>query len=287
MSRITIGASLAVLVALAAAAAVVVIAIPWSAASSRVGVGLNAPSIAGFPGDFSGGEVFLTGGGAYDPASASNADPESAFVRSNGGFRCLADVQQGPLKGCLQGQGVRWDTDGLLQSTRFKCTARDRAREDRGDRRAHRSARVRLLSRWRRQRRVVQGRAGDRLRPRPRPRHRRSPERLDPAGRLWHGERQLQFVTTTGTTHHKRAPCPVGRCRHGTGSSGAGRRVEESPSRRSSAAAERRAPNTKSPRHLCGATREVPRAIPRRAGEGDLQAADRARQRCDRGGNFA
>jgi hypothetical protein len=122
MSRITIGASLAVLVALAAAAAVLVIVVPASAASSRVGVGFNAPSIAGFPGDFSGGRVFLTGGGAYDPAGASNDDPQSAFVHSNGGFRCLADVQQGPLKGCLQGQGVRWDTDGLLQSTRFKCT---------------------------------------------------------------------------------------------------------------------------------------------------------------------
>jgi opacity protein-like surface antigen len=118
MSRITIGASLAVLVALAAAAAVLVIAVPASAASSQVGVGFNAPSIAGFPG----GKAFLTGGGAYDPASASNADPESAFVRSNGGFRCLADVKQGPLTGCLQGQGVRWDTDGLLKSTRFKCT---------------------------------------------------------------------------------------------------------------------------------------------------------------------
>ena len=93
-----------------------------SAAASHVGVGFNAPSIAGFPGDFSGGTVFLTGGGAYDPNTASNTDPESAFVHSNGGFRCLERVAQGPLKGCLAGQGVRWDTDGLLESTRFKCT---------------------------------------------------------------------------------------------------------------------------------------------------------------------
>ena len=119
MSRITIGAFLAALAALAAALLVVV---PAGAASSRVGVGFNAPSIAGFPGDFSGGRAFLSGGGAYDPASASNTDPESAFVRSNGGFRCLEDVKQGPLQGCLRGQGIRWDTDGLLQSTRFKCT---------------------------------------------------------------------------------------------------------------------------------------------------------------------
>jgi hypothetical protein len=85
-------------------------------------VGFNAPSIAGFPGDFSGGKVFLTGGGAYELTGASNAEPEKAFVHSNGGFRCLEDVRQGPLKGCLQGQGIRWDTEGLLQSTRFKCT---------------------------------------------------------------------------------------------------------------------------------------------------------------------
>jgi len=121
MSR-TIGVSLAAVVVLAASALILVV--QAAAANGRVGVGFNAPSIAGFPGDFSGGEAFLTGGGAYDPASASNADPESAFVHSNGGFRCLADVRQGPLQGCLQGQGVRWDTDGLLQSTSFKCTGR-------------------------------------------------------------------------------------------------------------------------------------------------------------------
>jgi hypothetical protein len=120
MSRTTIGGSLAA--AAVALAATLAFVVPAGAASGRVGVGFNAPSIAGFPGDFSGGNVFLTGGGAYDPAGASNTDPESAFVHSNGGFRCLEGVQQGPLKGCLQGQGVRWDTDGLLASTRFKCT---------------------------------------------------------------------------------------------------------------------------------------------------------------------
>jgi hypothetical protein len=46
----------------------------------------------------------------------------NAFVHSNGGFRRLHEVRQGPLQGCLQGQGVRWDSDGLLQSTGFKCT---------------------------------------------------------------------------------------------------------------------------------------------------------------------
>jgi hypothetical protein len=120
MSRTTIFASLAA--ALGLAAAVLVLVSPAGAASERIGVGFNAPSIAGFPGDFSGGAAFLTGGGAYEPDSASNTDPENAFVHSNGGFRCLENVEQGPLKGCLAGEGIRWDTDGLLQSTRFKCT---------------------------------------------------------------------------------------------------------------------------------------------------------------------
>ena len=122
MSRTTIRASIATVIALAALALVLVV--QAAAAPGHVGVGFNAPSIAGFPGDFSGGTAFLSGGGAYDPATASNAEPDNAFVHSNGGFRCLQNVEQGPLQGCLQGQGVRWDTDGLLQSTGFKCTGR-------------------------------------------------------------------------------------------------------------------------------------------------------------------
>ncbi len=116
MSRITIGVSLAAV--LSVAAAVLILVAPTTAATTRVGVGFNASSIAGFPI----GKAFLTGGGAYDPGSAAN--PESAFVHSNGGFRCLEDIQQGPLAGCLAGQGIRWDTDGLLQSTPFKCTGK-------------------------------------------------------------------------------------------------------------------------------------------------------------------
>jgi hypothetical protein len=118
MSRTTIGASLVATV-VALTAAVLVLVVPASAGTGQVGVGFNAPTISGFQ---PGGKVFLSGGGAYDPATASNADPESAFVHSNGGFRCIKDVQQGLLNGCLQGQGVRWDTDGLRQSTTFKCT---------------------------------------------------------------------------------------------------------------------------------------------------------------------
>jgi hypothetical protein len=81
--------------------------------------GFNAASINGFPT----GEAFLTGGGAYNPATG--------FVNSAGGFRCLQDVLQGPLSvsinpndsgSCLTGQGIRWDTVELLPSFQFKCT---------------------------------------------------------------------------------------------------------------------------------------------------------------------
>lgn len=89
------------------------------AETARQSFGFNAASIKGFPR----GEVFLTGGGAYDPAGG--------FVKSAGGFRCLQDVLQGPLSvsinpddpgSCLAGEGVRWDTVELLPSFQFKCT---------------------------------------------------------------------------------------------------------------------------------------------------------------------
>ena len=82
-----------------------------SAAGPNTGFGFNARDIAGFPT----GAVTLTGGGAF---SAS-----TGFVHSGGGFHCTAEVDQGPLTGCLTGEGVRWDTAGLLSDTPFKCTA--------------------------------------------------------------------------------------------------------------------------------------------------------------------
>jgi hypothetical protein len=81
-------------------------------------VGFNG-SASGFPT----GAVTLTGGGSYDPISG--------LVHSAGGFSCTQDVRQGPLSisinpddqgPCLAGEGVRWDTVKLLQSTTFKCT---------------------------------------------------------------------------------------------------------------------------------------------------------------------
>ena len=81
-----------------------------SAAAPNVGFGFNAPTVAGFPS----GALTLTGGGAFDRSTG--------FVHAAGGLRCTADVNQGPLRGCLSGQGVRWDTAGLLSGTTFKCT---------------------------------------------------------------------------------------------------------------------------------------------------------------------
>jgi hypothetical protein len=92
------------------AAAVLLIAAPAWAAGGHIGFGFNATGISGFPT----GAAFLTGGGSYTPG----AD----FAKSAGGFRCTSDVGQGPLTGCLAGQGVRWDTVELRASTTFKCT---------------------------------------------------------------------------------------------------------------------------------------------------------------------
>jgi len=84
----------------------------------RVGFGFNG-TVSGFPT----GQVFLSGGGSFNRTSN--------LVASGGGFRCLADVLQGPLSTsinpndpgpCLTGEGVRWDTASLLPSTTFKCT---------------------------------------------------------------------------------------------------------------------------------------------------------------------
>jgi hypothetical protein len=98
------------------AAAVVLIAPLGSstalAAGSTVGFGFDAPDVSGFPT----GSVALTGGGAF------NLNATAGSVHAAGGFSCTQDVGQAFLAGCLQGEGVRWDTAGLLASTTFKCT---------------------------------------------------------------------------------------------------------------------------------------------------------------------
>jgi len=89
---------------------VLLVASAADAAGRNAGFGFNARDIAGFPS----GEVFLPGGGAFNSSTG--------FVHSGGGFRCTAHVDQGPLAGCLTGEGVRWDTAALLSDTTFKCT---------------------------------------------------------------------------------------------------------------------------------------------------------------------
>jgi len=101
------------ILALAPSVLVVVVllfAAPAWAAPGNSGFGFNATGISGFPT----GVARLTGGGAFNPGTG--------FAKSAGGFRCTSDVGQGPLTGCLSGQGVRWDTVELLRSTNFKCT---------------------------------------------------------------------------------------------------------------------------------------------------------------------
>jgi hypothetical protein len=102
-----------VLVGACATAFLIVLLTPSaaSAAGPNTGFGFNASAIAGF----GTGAVDLTGGGAFNATTG--------FVHSGGGFRCTTTVGQGPLAGCLTGQGVRWDTASLLRSTMFKCTA--------------------------------------------------------------------------------------------------------------------------------------------------------------------
>jgi len=89
-------------------------------AGGRSAFGFNG-SASGFPT----GAVRLTGGGSYDPATASNSVPRDTSVVSSGGFGCTATVAQGPLAGCQEGEGVRWDTAQLLASTTFRCTGAD------------------------------------------------------------------------------------------------------------------------------------------------------------------
>ena len=87
----------------------------------RAAFGLNGTA-SGFPT----GVVFLSGGGSYDPSTASNVVGDTTTdVHTSGGFRCVDGVAQGPLNHCLTGEGVRWDTEQLLASAPFKCSATD------------------------------------------------------------------------------------------------------------------------------------------------------------------
>lgn len=62
------------------------------------------------------GAIFIAGGGNESSAGT---------LQARGAFTCTSAVNQGPLAGCLAGQGVRWDAEQLLSSTSFKCNATD------------------------------------------------------------------------------------------------------------------------------------------------------------------
>lgn len=110
MNKITRRAAVLVSVLGAALFGIALVAAPATAGGTHTGFGFNARDISGFPT----GSAFLTGGGSFDIADGT--------AHSGGGFRCTDAVHQGPLNGCETGQGVRWDTAGLLPNTAFKCT---------------------------------------------------------------------------------------------------------------------------------------------------------------------
>jgi hypothetical protein len=95
--------------------------VPVASAEARDAFSFNSTDIAGFPH----GNVILTGGGAYVPGTD--------FAHAGGHFHCTDSVLQGPLDmpkhapftGCLAGEGIRWDTAGLLPSTTLSCTGVD------------------------------------------------------------------------------------------------------------------------------------------------------------------
>ena len=93
-------------------------------AGAMVGFGFRTTNVTGF----GPGIVGLTGGGSYDPSTANNTLPDSPIGHGNGGFSCFNAVDRLNLIGCETGQGVRWDTEALLPSTGFKCTAAEAGR---------------------------------------------------------------------------------------------------------------------------------------------------------------
>jgi len=93
-------------------------------AGAMVGFGFQSGDVTGF----GPGIVSLTGGGSYDPSTATNDVSDAPVGHGNGGFSCLNTVDRLNLLGCETGQGVRWDTEQLLASSPFKCNPAEVAR---------------------------------------------------------------------------------------------------------------------------------------------------------------
>ena len=103
------------LVALLALGVIAALPVLLGATSASAGVpqrtafAFLSPHIAGAPT----GTVAMTGVGTYDTSTGS--------LRSNGLFRCTDTVAQGPLAGCMAGQGVHWSSTTLNPTQRFVC----------------------------------------------------------------------------------------------------------------------------------------------------------------------
>ena len=85
------------------------------AGGSQVGFGFNGAA----------GVVILTGGGSFNPATASNVVPSDTRAAGGGAFSCTENVSGGPLVTCAAGEGVRWGSVQLLASTTFRCSGTD------------------------------------------------------------------------------------------------------------------------------------------------------------------
>jgi len=80
-----------------------------SAAGQHTAFAFVSPRIAGAPI----GSVAMSGVGNYDTPTGP--------LQATGLFRCTDAVAQGPLAGCLSGQGVRWTSTTLNATQRFVC----------------------------------------------------------------------------------------------------------------------------------------------------------------------
>ena len=76
----------------------------------------NAPSVSGF----ADAEVFITGGGTFDPVSG--------VVKAGGAFHVTRDITTGPLAGVKAGETVRWDAEEIVRSFAIRCNGAETPR---------------------------------------------------------------------------------------------------------------------------------------------------------------
>ena len=91
------------------AAGLLAAAAPAAAGGGRSGFGFNSDTI----GTGSNGLIEMNGGGSYDI--------DLGTIQAGGHFSCDAGVVNGPLAGCLAGEGTNWKAASLLAATNFRC----------------------------------------------------------------------------------------------------------------------------------------------------------------------